>query len=275
MHRFLSATPVRIAAGLLLSAHAAAGQQAPRPPASAAQMRPSAAWMVDSLPPVFAAPNGTLLRPGIATYDLTIARAEQVTSLGVRTVEVRESTLGGLPAWLIAESRTGSAVATSDSLVVTRSELAPGRWTAVSGRAMLGGSFSHDTLFGALQSYQGRTSFTLATGERAIVTAGMLERLLEMLPLGAGYRASASLVVVELGAPAVQPATMSVERDELLTIGDRAIDCWVVTLRTAQGEQRLWVSKEMPRVVKTEQAFAAGVLTSMLRPPADSRTTAP
>jgi hypothetical protein len=44
------------------------------------------------------------------------------------------------------------------------------------------------------------------------------------------------------------------------------VDCWVVTLRGGTLEERLWVSKEGARVMKTEQATGLGVLTAVLQP---------
>lgn len=214
----------------------------------------------------FERPNGALLRPGTVTYDLTSRRDTVVTALGLRTVQVAESVIGGMPAWLITESRTGSAVETSDSLYLTRGALTPERWVATSGRAVLGASFARDTLFGALQSYQGRSSFAASVPGTALVTPGMVERIVELLPLQLGYRALASLVLIELGTPRAIPAELAVDREESLALPDRSVDCWVVTLRAGLSEERLWVTKESPRVVKTEQAFPGGVLTAVARP---------
>jgi hypothetical protein len=222
----------------------------------------------DTAPVAFERPNGTLLRPGTVTYDISSSRAGQLASLGTRTVQVTESTVAGLPAWLLTEARTGSAVATSDSLYLTRAELMPVRWNATSGRAVLGASFARDTAFGALQSYQGRASFTVGSAGSALVTPGMVERIVEMLPLHVGYRALASLLVVEMSAPRVQAAELLVDREEPVQWGDQSLACWVVTLRSGAAEERLWVVKDSLRVVKTEQTIAGATVTSLVHVPA-------
>ncbi|MDB4887944.1 MAG: hypothetical protein JWN79_3382 [Gemmatimonadetes bacterium] len=226
------------------------------------------AMVADTVPAPFERPNGSLLRPGTVTYDLSSSRAGQLASLGTRTVQVSESTVAGMPAWLVTESRTGSAVATTDSLYLTRAELMPVRWSATSGRAVLGASFARDTAFGALQSYQGRASFTVGAAGSALVTPGMVERIVEMLPLHVGYHALASLLVVEMSAPRVQPAELVVDREEPLQLGDQVVACWVVTLRSGGAEEHLWVTKDSLRVVKTEQLIGGATLTALVHPPA-------
>jgi hypothetical protein len=219
----------------------------------------------DSLIP-FERPNGALLRTGALVYDLSSTRGDVVTPLGIRTVNVTESSLGGAPSWLIAESRTGTALETSDSLFVSRADLAPNRWVATVGKAQLAASISRDSLFGGMQTYQGRSSFTTALPPGALLTPGMVERIVELLPLQLGYRAAASLVLLELGTPRTVPATFAVERDERLTTpSGQQTDCWVVTLRAGPLEERLWVSKEGSRVVRTEQAIPGGVLSASLK----------
>jgi hypothetical protein len=220
---------------------------------------------VESLPP-FERPNGMLLRPGSFIYQLSSRRDTLVTALGQRTVTVSEALVAGAPFWLIVEARTGTPVVTSDSLYLARADLSPGRWVATSGKAQLASSFSRDSMFVAMQSYQGRASFVSALPAGALLTPGMVERVVEMLPLAPGFRTGATIVLFEMGAPRVIPAELVMDREERLVLPDRAIDCWVVLLRGGSLEERLWVTKENPRVVKTEQATGAGVLTAVLQP---------
>ena len=243
----------------------ALGAQEPVPAAPPA-ITDSTAPRADTAAVSYDRPNGALLRQGTIVYDLVMTRGTQVTALGIRSAGITESNVAGLPAWLLTETRTGSAVETSDSLYLSRAELAPLRWTAAIGRAQVGASFTRDTVFGALQSYQGRSSFAVEVGDRVLVTPGMVERVLELLPLRVGYRARATLLVVDMSSPRTLPAELLVDREESLTMVDRVVDCWVVTLRAGATEERLWVSKENSRVLKTEQAFDGGVLTAIARP---------
>lgn len=237
-----------------IAAQAPVPAQVPVPPAPA-----------DTLP-AFERPNGTLLRPGSFVYQLTVRRDTLVRDLGTRTVDVTETTAGGVPGWLVAESRVGTVVPTTDSLYLSRADLSPTRWVGAIGSARLAASFTHDSMYGAMQSYQGRASFITTVPAGALLTAGMVDRVVELLPLQAGYRTGASLVLIELGTPRSVPAEIAVEREEAVTLADKNIDCWVVRLTAGTLEERLWVSKESPRVVKTEQTTAAGILTAILRP---------
>jgi hypothetical protein len=221
---------------------------------------------VDSIP-TFERPNGSLLRPGTSTYQLTLTRPTgEAVSLGTLAVTVSEAQAGAMTGWLIADSRVGTLISTSDSVFVRRADLAPERWTAVNGRAQLGVSFTRDSAFGALQNYQGRSSFALGVPTNALLSTGMVQRVLELLPLAEGYRAGASLFVVEGLVPKLVPAEILVERSEGVPVGGRAEDAWRVVLRWGETERRLWIARNGARVVRTEQAVPEGVLTGVLLP---------
>jgi hypothetical protein len=79
-----------------------------------------------------------------------------------------------------------------------------------------------------------------------------------MLPLHAGYRAAASLILVDQGAPRALPAELSVEREERIRTSAGDADCWVVLLRAGAMEERLWVDKARRLVVRTEQVSSSG-----------------
>jgi hypothetical protein len=216
----------------------------------------------DSIAP-FARPNGTLLRPATYEYQLSLVRGGVTTPLGQRVVEVSDANVGGVPGWLIAERRVGTAVPTTDSLWVSRNDLVPERWAATIDRARLAVAFTRDTAFGAVQSYRGRASFAAAVPPSVLLTGGMVERVIELLPLRDGYRAAASLLLFDLSTPRALDAELAVERSERTRIGSADLDCWVVVLRAGVLEQRLWVTRDAPRVVRTEQATQGGVLVSI------------
>lgn len=236
----------------------------------------------------FARPNGMLLRPGTTTYQITLRRDTLTIPLGVHTITVSETMLAGVTDWLVAESRTGTAIATSDSLYLRHADLTPARWSARNGIAQLAVSFTRDSMFAALQDYQGRGSYAAALPQGALITPAMVNRLLELLPLGAGYRVNATVVVIDSGVPRAVPATISVDGEDRVTlsasppvvqpaadsqlvaqpvISDQVVDCWLVVLRAGNVEKRYWVGKQLQRVVKTEQQTTNGLLTELLRVP--------
>lgn len=217
----------------------------------------------DSVLP-FERPVGAPMRTESLTYRLSLLRDAGATPLGTRTVEVSESILGGTPTWLISERRTGSAVATADSLWLSRSDLTPLRWVGAIDRTQLAASFAHDSIFGAFQNYAGRSSFASPMLPGVFVTPGMTERILEMLPLRSGYRAAASLLLVDMGTPRALPAEIVVEREERTRTSAGDADCWVVSLRAGALEERLWVDKARRLVVRTEQVTSAGKVVGEL-----------
>jgi hypothetical protein len=219
----------------------------------------------DSISPI-ERPNGARVRPGTYVYDLALVRGGASTPLGIRTVQVTEAMSAGGADWLIAESRTGSAVPTSDSLWVSRTDLTPERWAATIDRTRLAVSFTRDSAFGGVQSYRGRSSFVTAVPPGALITGGMVERVVELLPLREGYRAGTSLLLFDLATPRALEAELIVERAERMRVGAADVECWVVALRAGVMEQRLWVSKDAPRVVRTEQTLPNGILSALLRP---------
>jgi hypothetical protein len=232
-----STRPARAAlvgAALAIGSPIAAQDSSSTPPGVVA---PSPA--TDSVYP-FQPPVGAPMRYGATTYRLSLLRDTGASSLGTRTVEVTETQLGGVSTWLIAERRTGSSVPTTDSLWLTRGELTPVRWVGTIDRAQLAASFAHDSIFGALQNYAGRSSFAAPLLPGVLVTPGMTERILEMLPLRSGYRAAASLLLVDMGTPRALPAELVVEREERIRTPSGDADCWVVVVRAGVLEERLW-----------------------------------
>jgi hypothetical protein len=230
---------------------------------AAASSAPSA---IDTLPS-FERPNGALLRSGNLTYALSLVHATgDTTLLGSRTVSVTETTAGGVPSWLIAESRVGTVVETTDSVTLVRADLAPERWAATNGKARFAASFTRDSMFGGTDTYQGRSSFGVAVPSSALLSAGMAERVIEMLPLRDGYHAGAYLILVSGQAPQVVRSEIVVDSTETLTIGRQAVECWRVLLRTPATEERLWVARDGARVVRTEQLVPGGMLRADFQP---------
>ncbi|MDQ2668208.1 MAG: hypothetical protein M3Z05_19735 [Gemmatimonadota bacterium] len=220
----------------------------------------------DSIPS-FERPNGALLRTGVLTYALALmGPTGDPTPLGTRVVSVSELSVGGNPSWLIAESRTGTVVETTDSVSLARVDLAPERWLATIGKSRFAASFTRDSMFGGMETYQGRASFGVAIPSNALLSAGMAERIVEMLPLREGYRARASLVLVDGQSPQIVRSEIVVDGTETLTVGRQAVECWRVLLRTAATEERLWVAREGARVVRIEQWVTGGVLRADLQP---------
>lgn len=221
---------------------------------------------LDSALPPFARPNGALLRLGILTYALALTKADgAIVTLGTRTVTVSEASLGGTPSWLIDESRRGTAIESVDSTYVARADLRPQRWASRIGQSQLGIVVSRDTMFGAVSTHRGRSSFVMPLPAGALLSAGMVERLVEQLPLGPGYRAGATLLLIDGPTIRAIPAEIAVDREDRVTWGGGTVDCWLVAIRAGSMELRLWVTRDGARVVRTEQGVSEGLLSATLQ----------
>jgi hypothetical protein len=88
--------------------------------------------------------------------------------------------------------------------------------------------------------------------------------VIELLPLANGYRAGASLLLVDVGTPRALPAEIVVEREERTRTSGGDVDCWVVLLRAGAMEERLWVDKSRRLVIRTEQRSSAGTVVGEL-----------
>jgi hypothetical protein len=256
-----------LALALTISARLATAQQPTAAPPTATPTAPTVGspLVAPDSSPAIERLNGASIRAATYTYQQTLTRSGAAPMpLGVRTVQVSDAAMAGVPGWLIAESRTGSAVSTTDSLWVTRADLSPERWMATIDRTQLAASFTPDSVYAAVQSYRGRSSFSAGLPPGALLTPGMVDRVVELLPLRPGYRASAWLLLMEQGAARALPAELVVEREERTRIGANEVNCWVVRLHAGVMEERLWVSKDVPRVVRTEQTVGGGVVVGVI-----------
>jgi hypothetical protein len=62
-------------------------------------------------------------------------------------------------------------------------------------------------------------------------------------------------MVVDVGGSAMAPATLAVEGEEHVAVPTGEYDCWVVSLETERGSERLWVAKQGQLVVRAEQVL--------------------
>src|SRR5260221_12132886 len=104
--------------------------------------------------------------------------------------------------------------------------------------------------------------------------------MIELLPRKEGFHASMTLLVVPGTVPTLVPAELTVEREETVTVLDRAVRAWRVRLRAGAVEKRYWVSRDDGRVERKEQAppegmvgggLVQGNLTAVLRWKTSSR----
>ena len=197
--------------------------------------------------------DGSRLHAARFVYRTSLTRDSVVSFAGEMQVQISEAQYAGSAGWLLTETRSDGAGGPSDSLVVARADLRPLHWTAVLGPARLAVEFTPDTIFGVMSSPLGRRNIVLHNRGDLLVNTAAVDAVLGALPLGADWRDSASVMVVDAGGSVTAPAMLAVDGEEHLTVPAGEYDCWIVSLETERGSVRLWVGKEGQGVVRSEQ----------------------
>jgi hypothetical protein len=119
----------------------------------------------------------------------------------------------------------------------------------------LAAEFTPDTVFGAMTSPLGKQTLIVANRPDLLVNTMAVDAVLGSLPLAAGWRDSATVLIVDAGGSAMAPAWLTVEGDEHVVVPAGEYDCWIVSLETERGSERLWVSKQGQLVVRSEEVL--------------------
>lgn len=207
---------------------------------------------VDSVAHRFAV-DSTRLQAARFVYRSTLVRDSVPSTIGDQQFAVTPMDYAGTPAWMLAAVGQQGVVAMVDSLVVRRADLQPLHWTASLGVTRLAVEFTRDTVFGAMSSPLGKQNLVFANRADMLVNTMEVDVLLASVPLAIGWRDSASVLVVDAGGAAVAPAMLVLEGEEPITVPAGEFDCWIVSLESERGAERLWVSKLGQVVVRSEQ----------------------
>lgn len=200
--------------------------------------------------------DATMLRPARYSYELAVTRDGLAQPLGQQTISFTDATYAGTPSWLILEARDGGGVAGLDSVLASRDRLEPLHWGASIGQARLAAEFTRDTLYGATSSPLGRRSLVGPAPRGVIASEGMLDGLLQLVPIDDDWTADATLLVADLTGTRLVAARLAVDREEEVTVPAGTFRSWVVSLRTGNGDKWLWVSKDHRIVVKSSQMLS-------------------
>jgi hypothetical protein len=197
--------------------------------------------------------DGFRLQPSRYAYRLTVLRGGVPASAGERIVTVRETMHGEVPAWALVEVRTVVGATTVDSVIVARGDLRPLHWEGTTGGARLVAAFANDTMYGAIAGPGGRSTLVSGAPRDAILSAAMLEAYVTLLPLQAGFTAPVRMVIVTPNGGSTVLAQLGVDREESIEVPAGRFDCWVVSLRIGTRTKTLWVRRDGPGVVRTDE----------------------
>ena len=207
----------------------------------------------DTVPPRTLPVNGLLLRQQHLSYEMRLVFPDSTHLVGTREVDIEHSTYAAFPAWLIAETRTGS-VPSTDSLYMSYVDLRPLHWTSVlGGRSRMAIEFTADSLYGGTSGPSGNQNIVLAHGRDLLAGASMTEVVLQLMPHGVGRVDSVSVLEVDLGASRIVPGALSVDGEQDLDTSLGRFHCWVISLTTADAVVHYWLSESDPVVVRTRQ----------------------
>jgi hypothetical protein len=208
-------------------------------------------------------PEASRLEPAVLTYIATLRQGtDSARSLGERSVQLTRTTYAGLQAWEIVETHGAGANAAVDTLVTRYETLTPLHWGAtqqmptsgsIAAAARVVIEFSADSMIGVIAAPSGRRTIVAPMPGGAFLTAAQTETALRALPIGAGWRDSADVVVTDLARTSVVPAALAVTGEENLMTTAGSFDCWIVTLSTDVGQSRYWVAKADRIVVQVSQ----------------------
>ena len=227
---------------------------------------PSAAQSMAQSPPAAAPPHVDTTRhvlgvdpsrvqPAQFLYRLSMTRDTAVSSLGDQHFRISELVYAGTPALLFVREGTEGVAVTNDSLVVRRDDLRPLHWIASHGVARVAAEFTPDSIFGAMSSPLGKQNIVLPNRADLLVNVMAVDAVVSSLPLAAAWRDSAAVLLLDSGGSVIVPVTLAVEGEEHVTVPSGDYDCWIVSIESERGSERLWVTKQGQIVVRAEQVL--------------------
>lgn len=200
----------------------------------------------------------TRVRPFARSYDMVVHVGDSAHVIGQRDVTFSESAYAGQPAWLLVETRTG-LVPAQDSLYLA-ADMRPVHWSSELGKSRLSVEFSGDSAFGVTATPAARHNLILGSRPDLLVSTAMVEALVPLLPLAAGWSDSAAVLAVDAGDASVIPAELAIVGEEpAAVVGDTLSGAWLLAVRTERGEFQLWVERSTGQVSRIEQSLPAHV----------------
>jgi hypothetical protein len=199
--------------------------------------------------------DATRIQAAQFVYRFTLLRDTVPSPIGDQHFVITMVDYAGTPALMLARDGAQGVAAMTDSLVVRRDDLRPLHWLGIHGVARVAVEFTTDSIFGAMTSPLGKQNVVIGNRGDLLVNLMAVDVIVGAVPLGAEWRDSATVLVVDAGGAAVAPATLAVEGEEQVTVPAGDFDCWIVSLETERGSERLWVTKLGQVVVRSEQVL--------------------
>ena len=195
--------------------------------------------------------------PFVRQYDIVVESRDSIRVIGQRTLALQRGTFAGSAAWVLVETRSGISTAV-DSLFITPA-LRPIHWTSTLGVARLGAQFARDSIYGVTTSPGARQNIIMPAPSDLMVSGAMVEAVLPLLPLAAGWTDSVAILAIDPTSAAVVPAQLIAFGDEMVALdGAPPRPAWVVALRTDPAFVLFWLDRETGAIVRVQQALRGG-----------------
>ena len=204
-------------------------------------------------------PASVTLKPSRITYLARLFSDGQAHKLGWRTLELSEATYDGQRVWLLAESRKVNTVELAESLYVSKVSLEPVHRVVHTADMDITTHYTRDSILTSFAGDSGGGVRVALPNERNLVgNIYWIEPLLASLPLGPGWKGSATTVFVGPHDHARVVMQLAVIGQDSVLAPDGNFDCWKVALRVGETEEHLWVRKA-DRVMIKEDTPVAGI----------------
>jgi hypothetical protein len=244
------------AAGLLAACSHTAKPETAAAPASDGATAPVSAATTSSVVPLVT-PANVKLKPSKITYVARIFSQGQAHKLGWRTLELSETTYDGKPVWLLAESRKVNTVELAESLYVAQVSLEPVHRVVHTADMDITTHYTRDSIVTSFAGDSGGGVRVAVPNERNLVgNIYWIEPLLASLPLGPGWKGTATTVFVGPHDHARVAMQLAVMGEDSVMVPDGTFDCWKLALQVGDTEEHLWVRKADHVMIKEDTPVA-------------------
>jgi hypothetical protein len=208
------------------------------------------------------------MKPGRLTYASTFAAMGQtMTMVTSRTIAAVNQ--GGKGIWRIVDATSGAMGSATDTVDLDAASLLTIHRAAQQGPGGMVLDFSTEGVKGKVSGPGMDMPIEAKSSGSAVSDGAGLEVPLCTLPLAEGYRSTINMF--DFGTRKVRAMGLAVSRTENVTTPAGSFDAFVVEAKPMDGESgamKFWVSRDTPRVVKSESEIPAsmggGIVTTEL-----------
>lgn len=215
------------------------------------------------------------IRAGSWSYASTLTANGQSQSFGVRTITLSPARFRNADAWLLLDTQQNPAASATDSLFLSRGDLASmrrvTRIAAPMGEMVLSMDFTADSVTGSL-SMGGQTQpVAMGNVRGSLVGDAVLLAVLTALPLAEGWKGT--LPILNPQTRGAMPLALAVTGSETVTLPFGTFDAWVLSVEAGGTVATYHVAKGGPvlKIAATVPQLGGARVESVLERAAPTR----